>query len=214
MRLGLFGGTFDPVHVGHVAGARAARSELDLDRILFLPTAVPPHKERSERTAALRRFVMVEMALQGEEALLASDFEMGREGPSYAVDTLEHFLGVDPEAELFYLIGMDSLAALPGWRRWQDLPRLARLVVLRRPGYSREQVEGDAPPEIREAIASERILFLENPRWDVSSTDIRERLARGDAPREGDLDPRVLDYARRYHLYDEDASSLSRHLRT
>lgn len=212
MRLGLFGGTFDPVHAGHVAMARQAREELALDRVLLLPTAIPPHKQ-AQRTPALRRFVMVELALLDEPGLFAADHEMQHDRPSYAVDTLEHFRGAGPGVELYYLLGMDSLAELPTWRRWRELPGLARLVVLRRPGHRRARIVEGSPPEIRAAIESGRILLLDNPRWDLSSTEIRECLSRRETPSPEQLHPRVLDYVRRYRLYDEEPTPLELDLR-
>lgn len=203
MKVGLFGGTFDPIHEGHVAVAVEARRRLDLERVYLLPTAVPPHKREEKRAPAYRRFAMTEIATLEEEGLWVSDVELDEEGPSYTVETLERFREALPGADLHYLLGMDSLAELPAWRRWRELPGLARIVVLERPGVSRDEVVSGSPSGIRDAIDTGRILFLDNPRWEISSTAIRNLLRAGEDPPSGWLHPRVLDYVRKYDLYDE-----------
>ena len=202
MKLGLFGGSFDPIHRGHVAPVREARRRLGLDRVLYLPTASPPHKPGRAFAPALARWTMVELALLHEEGLYASAHEMG-ERPAYTVETLEHFRDALPGADLHLLIGADSLATLTTWRRWQELPRLARLVVLARPGWEAAEVRGGLPPELREAERTGRLVAVENEPCPVSATEIRSALARGEEPPAGALHRPVLDYARKYRLYDE-----------
>ncbi|HEX5761181.1 MAG TPA: nicotinate (nicotinamide) nucleotide adenylyltransferase [Thermoanaerobaculia bacterium] len=188
MKLGLFGGSFDPIHRGHVEPVRAARRALGLDRVLYLPTALPPHKPRRELAPAHARWAMVELALLGEEGLYADPYELTLGRPAYTVETLEHFRRTLPGAELHLLIGADSYLELPTWRRWRELPELARIVVLARPGS-----------EVEETVAGAR--FLEQPPVDVSASRIRAHLAAGEAPPPGALHPLVLDYVRKYHLY-------------
>ncbi|MDX1632909.1 MAG: nicotinate (nicotinamide) nucleotide adenylyltransferase [Thermoanaerobaculia bacterium] len=208
MKVGLFGGSFDPVHRAHLEIARAARRDLGLDRILFLPTAVPPHKRDRDQAPALARFAMVELALLEEHRLFASGFELGPDDPSYTVESLEHFRDLWPRAELHLLLGSDSLAEISTWHRWRELPGLARLVVYPRRGAGREEILESARPEILDALDRERILFLDHREWEISSTRIREALKRGDDPPEGWVPPRVLHYMRKYHLYDEGSSPL------
>ena len=202
MKVGLFGGSFDPIHRGHLEPVKEARRRLGLDRVLYLPTAHPPHKPEHGFTPALARFAMVELALLHEEGLLTSTHEMG-ERRAYTVETLEHFRAALPDADLHLLIGADSLATLTTWRRWRDLPRLARLVVLARPGWETAALRQGLPPELRDAEAAGRLLAVENEPCAVSSTKLRAALARGEAPAAGVLHPAVLDYARKYRLYDE-----------
>ena len=202
MRVGLFGGSFDPIHAGHVAPVRAARAELGLDRVFFLPTAHPPHKPGRHFAPALARFAMVELALLGEEGLFASTHELG-EAPAYTVETLEHFQAELPAVELHLILGSDSLASLPSWRRWRELPRLARLVVLTRPGSEAALRPESLPPELQTAYEDGRLVAVEHPPVAVSATELREILARGGEPPAGSLHPLVLDYARKYRLYDE-----------
>ena len=201
-KVGLFGGSFDPIHVGHVAPVREARRRLGLDRVYFLPTAQPPHKPGRRRAPALHRFAMVELALLAEPGLLVSGHELV-ERPSYTVETLEHFHAAWPGADLHLLLGADSLAELTSWRRWQELPRLARLVVLARPGWEWAAVEPRLDPVLRAASAAGRLVTVENEPQPFSSTAVREALARGVQPPPGSVHPLVLDYARKYRLYDE-----------
>lgn len=208
MKLGLFGGSFDPVHRGHVATARAAREQLGLERVLLLPTADPPHKP-PRQAGALARFAMVEIALLGEEGLYASGHELTPGTTAYTVDTLEHFRGGYPDAELHYLLGSDSLADFDTWRRWKDILRLARLVVLTRPGWALEEVLEELPAAVRERLTDAAAGLRDGlgaPRVverlvDVSSTDIRDTLAAGEEPAEDLLPAGVLDYIHKYGLY-------------
>jgi len=201
MRIGLFGGTFDPIHRGHVEPVRAARVALQLDRVFFLPTAHPPHKADRRFAPPLARFAMAELALLDEEAMLVSTCEL-RDQPVYTVETLEHFTGELPGADLHLIIGSDSLAALTSWRRWHDLPRLARIVVLTRPGWEPEVVRATLAPELLQAWDVGRIVAVEHAPQPFSATAVRAALAAGDDPPAGALHPRVLDYARKYRLYE------------
>ena len=211
MKLGLFGGSFDPIHRGHVEAGRSARAEADLDRVLFLPTADPPHKP--PRVApAWSRLVMVELALLDEEGLYASPHELTPGRTAYTVGTLEHFRNGMPGAALHLIVGSDSLARLHTWKRWRDLLRLARLVVQRRPGWAPERLRDEVPEELRAALGeSEEAAAryrdgLPAPVWvgeptEISSTDLRDAFRRGETPSEDLLPPRVLDYIRKYDLY-------------
>jgi nicotinate-nucleotide adenylyltransferase len=202
VKVGLFGGSFDPIHRGHVAPVQEARRRLGLERVFYLPTAQPPHKPDHRFAPALARWAMVELALLHEEGLLTSTHEMA-ERPSYTVETLEHFHSVLPGADLHLLLGADSLAALPSWRRWRELTGLARLVVLTRPGWETAEVRRALPAELRDAEAAGRLVAVENEPCAVSATEVRASLGRGEAPAAGVLHPAVLDYVRKYRLYDE-----------
>lgn len=201
MRIGLFGGTFDPIHRGHVEPVRAARVALHLDRVFFLPTAHPPHKAERRFAPPLARFAMAELALLDEEAMFVSTHEL-RDQPVYTVETLEHFTHELPGAELHLIIGSDSLAALTTWRRWQELSRLARIVVLARPGWEPDAVRDTLQAELRQAWDVGRIVAVVHEPLAISATAIRAALAAGDAPPAGSLHPRVLNYARKYRLYE------------
>lgn len=197
MKLGLFGGSFDPIHQGHILPVREAKRALGLDRVLYLPTAHPPHKPRRALAPPHARYAMVEMALLGEEGLDASAHELTLGRPAYTIETLEHFRRTLPEAELHLLIGADSFAELSLWFRWREIPETARLVVLARPGWDL----GELPDELAGLARSDRVRLLRQPPVDVSSTRLRELFARGERPPEGWVSDLVVRYVQKYRLY-------------
>lgn len=163
MRIGVFGGTFDPVHIGHLAVAVAARHALGLDRVLLVVANVPWQKAGTRPlTPAEDRYAMVEAAVADLDGVEASRIELDRGGPSYMVDTLEA-LRHDGEHDLFLILGADAAANLPTWVRADEVPNLAELVAVPRPGTA-------PPPGMR---------TLDVPHLDVSSSDLRARVADG-----------------------------------
>jgi nicotinate-nucleotide adenylyltransferase len=201
LKLGLFGGSFDPIHRGHVDTVRAARDAASLDAVWFLPTAVPPHKPERRFAPAWARFAMVELALLDEPGLYASPHELTLDRAAYTVETLSHFRATWPAAELVLLVGADSLATLHTWRRWRELPELAELLVLPRPGFAAEELATRMPEESRWLLASARVRFAAVGEVALSSTALRAALAAGEDPPPGALHPRVLSYLRKYGLY-------------
>jgi nicotinate-nucleotide adenylyltransferase len=203
VRVGLFGGSFDPIHRGHVEPVREARRTLALDRVVYLPTAQPPHKPKRQFAPALARFAMAELALLGEEGLYVSPHELTLGRPAFTVESVEHFRRELPAAEIFLFLGADSFLDLPSWRRWRELPELAHLVVLARPGWQVEGGGGEAGhgEELRGLLAGGRVIVLEQRPVDLSSSRIRELLAAGEEPPPGALAPLVLEYVRKYQLY-------------
>jgi nicotinate-nucleotide adenylyltransferase len=205
MKLGLFGGSFDPIHRGHIAPVQAARRELGLDRVLYLPTAVPPHKPGRILAPAHARYAMVEMALLDEEGLYASTFELTLGRPAYTVETLEHFrrtlpaLPAMPDTELVLIIGGDSYAELDRWVRWEEIPDLARLAVLTRPGWTLE--ESSLSPELAALARSGKVDFLHQPPVDISSTRLRELFSKGALPPPETVPGSVVRYVQKYGLY-------------
>lgn len=199
MKLGLFGGSFDPIHRGHIEPVQAARKALGLDRVIYLPTAVPPHKPGRVLAPAHARFAMVEMALLDEEGLYASTFELTLERPAYTIETLERFREMVPGVELHLLIGGDSYADLDLWVRWREIVDAARLVVLTRPGWILE--EASLSPDLAELARSGRVVFLDQPPVDISSTRLREIFARGERPPVGTVPESVVRYVHKYDLY-------------
>lgn len=199
MKLGLFGGSFDPIHRGHIDPVQAARRELGLDSVLYLPTAVPPHKPGRGLAPAHARYAMVEMALLDEEGLYASTFELTLGRPAYTVETLEHFSRTLRDAELVLIIGGDSYAELDHWVRWQEIPELARLAVLTRPGWTLE--ESSLSPELAALARSGKVCFLRQPPVDISSTRLRELFSKGAAPPPETVPESVVRYVQKYDLY-------------
>jgi len=198
-KIGLFGGSFDPIHRGHVQPVQEARRSLGLERVIFLPTAQPPHKPMRELAPAHARYAMVELALLAEEGLFASPHELTPGKAAYTVDTLGEWSTAMPEADLHLLIGSDSFLEFHRWWRFRDIARLAHLVVLARPGFDLETAA--LAPELGDLAASGRVLLLHQQPVDVSSTQLRRILSRGEAPPPGALPGLVLDYARKYQLY-------------
>jgi nicotinate-nucleotide adenylyltransferase len=199
MKVGLFGGSFDPIHRGHLDPVRAAKRELGLDRVIYLPTARPPHKPGRALAPALARYAMVELALLDEEGLEASSHELTLDRPAYTIETLEHFRRRLPAAELFLLIGGDSFADLHHWVRFREIPGVARLVVLTRPGWDLEGAQ--LHPEVAALVRSDRALLLRQPPVDVSSTLLRELLAAGLPLPVGAVPDLVVRYLHKYDLY-------------
>jgi nicotinate-nucleotide adenylyltransferase len=199
VKTGLFGGSFDPIHRGHIEPVREARRALGLDRVIYLPTAVPPHKPGRRLAPAHARYTMVELALLGEEGLYASPHELTLGRPAYTVETLEHFRRERPEDELHLLIGGDSFADLHLWVRWREIAGLARLVVLARPGWDLDTVSLD--PEVAALARTDRVRLLHQEPVDVSSTRLRELLAAGEAVLPGSMPDLVVRYVQKYKLY-------------
>jgi nicotinate-nucleotide adenylyltransferase len=200
-RLGVLGGTFDPVHVGHVAVARAARDELGLDQVLLVPAGMPPHKIGVPMAPAADRLAMVELAVDGEDRLRASRVEIDRQGPSWTVDTvtglLEAARAAGRDDELTLILSADAFAGLPAWHEPEHLLRLARVAVAPRPGTGAPSLDA-LPAELRAVAAG--ITILRGPNLDISATEIRRRVAAG-LPIDGLVAPRVAAYIEAHHLY-------------
>jgi nicotinate-nucleotide adenylyltransferase len=199
LKVGLFGGSFDPIHRGHIGPVQEARRALGLDRVIYLPTGQPPHKPGRVLAPAHARYTMVELALLEEEGLCASPYELTPGRPAYTVETLEHFRREMPDSELFLLIGGDSFADLHLWVRWREIPALARLVVPARPGWDFTAVPLD--PEVADWARTDRVLLLRQTPVDVSSTRLRELLAAGLPLPEGAVPDLVVRYLQKYDLY-------------
>lgn len=174
MKLGLYGGTFDPVHFGHLLLAERCREELGLDEVRFIPAGDPPHKDRSDLTPGKARAEMLEFATAGNPRLVVDRRELGRPGRSYTVDTLAEVKAEFPEAELYFLMGADSLADLPGWREPERILELARVVAVNR---GRRPAERAALVAVLGEEIAARVIFVHMPAVDLSSTDMRVRAA-------------------------------------
>jgi nicotinate-nucleotide adenylyltransferase len=168
-RVGLFGGSFDPVHNAHLALARAALAELQLDEVRWVPAGQPWQKARA-LTAAVHREAMLRLALAGEPRFVLDRTEIRRPGPSYTLDTVRELAAAQPGTEWFLIIGHDQYAGLHTWNGWQELLARVTLAVANRPGQVREVHE-----EVRRA--SHRVVPL--PMLDISATQVRERVAAG-----------------------------------
>ncbi len=199
MRLGILGGTFDPVHRGHLALARAARDELGLNEVLFLPAGQPWRKAGRTIAPHEQRLAMLRRALEGEPAFRVSTMELERPGASYTADTLETLTAARPGDEVVFILGEDALRDLPNWARPERILELAELAVARRADASPGGLE---EAERRLPGLGKRIVWLKMPVVAVSATEIRERV-RGGQPI-GDMVPAAVEaYIRAQGLYRE-----------
>jgi nicotinate-nucleotide adenylyltransferase len=175
-RLGVLGGTFDPVHYGHLDAAAAAREALSLDQVLFIPAHDQPLRANDPRATAFHRFAMAALATNGCRGYRVSEMELAREGTSYTIDTLRqlHADGWSP-SQLFFILGADAFAEIAHWRGYPEILDAARFVVVARPGVTLDSVLARMP-ELRP-----RVSLVEARTRDVSSTTIRQRLAAGES---------------------------------
>lgn len=173
--VGLFGGSFDPVHNGHLAAARTALAFGRLDRVIFIPASVSPFKQDDMQAAGVHRLEMLRLATASEPRMCISDVEILQSGVSYTIDTVRHFLAVLPGVKLFFIIGADALVSLHQWKEVQTLVRLCDFITLSRSGS-----RIDALPELDERIA-QRLLnrVVHDFNEEVSSTEIRKRVGAG-----------------------------------
>lgn len=209
-RLGVLGGTFDPVHLGHLAVGRAAAAALVLDEVRLVPSRVPPHRSTGPRASRYHRFAMAALAALAEPGWTVSDMELRRDGPSYSFDTLTALAAEGWAAsQIFFLIGADAFAEIATWSRYPDVLSLAHFVVVTRPGTTHDEVRARVPalsPRLItaadiDARATPGIVLLSADTPDVSSTDIRARAARG-ASLTGLVTEPVEQYIRRHRLYE------------
>jgi len=206
MRVGVFGGSFDPPHKGHIEVAKRALRLHSLERVVFVPANQPPHKSERRLTDCGRRMAMLRLALASEPDFEVDDVECRRGGLSYTVDTLHYFRNKYPSSELFFIIGSDSLEELPSWRRVKEVVRLARFVVVLRAGFDREVFRRLRPLLGEEIVARMEVDMVSEPPVDVSSTEVRRRLAKGE-PVSDLVDERVLEYIVENGLYTKERSS-------
>jgi nicotinate-nucleotide adenylyltransferase len=212
MRLGVLGGTFDPVHLGHLALAAEVARAFALDRVLLVLSARPPHKDETASASVEDRLAMLDAATAGDPVLAASDLEVRRPGASYTVDTLRELAGTHPGSELYLIVGLDAWREVDTWHDPQELLEWANVVVTSRPGaeFPRSAV---TPPVVGRAdscydpsISSyvhrsgHRLAACEIAGVEASSTDIRHRV-RNRLPFEHLVPPRVAAYIRQHGLY-------------
>ncbi|HEY40503.1 MAG TPA: nicotinate-nucleotide adenylyltransferase [Dehalococcoidia bacterium] len=198
MKTGILGGTFDPIHKGHLAVAEEVRSRLNLDEVLFIPVGQPWRKTGASILPAEHRIEMVRLAIADRPSFSLSTIEVNREGPSYTIDTLEELRSARGVGnELFFIVGWDSLTDLPNWRAPERIIHLCQLVAVPRPGYF--------PPDLKSLEnsvpgISERVILLDGPEVDVSASQIRERVTRG-LSISGLVSEAVEKYIREHGLY-------------
>ena len=196
-RVGLFGGTFDPPHVGHLILAAEAKSQLELTRVLWTVTPDPPHKQDQTITSLEHRLAMVKLAIEDNPSFELSDIELNRPGPHYTIDTIKLLAEQNPEVEIVPIIGGDSLNDLPTWYQPREILYAAHWVgVMRRPG---EEANLQALERELPGISS-KIHYVDAPLLEIASREIRERAATG-KPFRYYLPEHVFEYIEQHHLY-------------
>lgn len=202
--MGLFGGTFNPPHNGHLNAALAARERFGLDRVVFIPAGRPPHKSASSLAPARDRLRMVRLLIAGHPGLELSDLEVRRSGPSFTIDTVRHMRRKFARRALFWIVGADTVPEIPTWHRWRALLRLIRFIVVARPGYPLRRLPGHAS----------RFLPLSIPGTPAAASRLRRRIGHPPAGRtrgaRAPLPRAVADYIRRRKLYAPGRSAVAR----
>ncbi|MEN6469186.1 MAG: nicotinate-nucleotide adenylyltransferase, partial [Smithella sp.] len=192
MKWGLFGGTFDPVHFGHLRAAQELIILLNLDRVIFIPAANPPHKTGRVITPFEHRLQMVKLAIAGNNSFSVSDVEFSRQGKSYSIDTVRYFLDSrDKNLELYFITGQDAFDAITTWREWETLLGLCHFAVMTRPGYENGRLEKILPREIAAQYVytegrdgfihpgGKGVFFRKTTFLDISASDIRDSVQQG-----------------------------------
>lgn len=204
-RIGLLGGTFDPIHNGHLAMAQFALNALSLDEVQLIPNHQPPHKSGTNVNAQ-QRLEMVQLAIQGLKQLSVNPLELEQDRPSYSLYTLEQLRAQHLEDALFFIMGMDSFASLSSWHKWEELLTFSNLVVCKRPGdtlpeqgLEAELLAAHLAP-LTSSSHSGKVILLENPNWPISSTQVRNALRQGETPAQW-LAPAVTQYIHKQKLY-------------
>jgi nicotinate-nucleotide adenylyltransferase len=213
-RIGIFGGTFNPIHSGHVRAAAEIQKRFSLDLVLFIPSSVPPHKSTEEIAPARDRMRMVELALRRRRRLVPSPIEVRAGGTSYSILTLRRIKELHPRAWIFFVLGADAFLEIETWREWERVLEQCLFIVMTRPGYrlgAAKKVLGktfrkkilDVHPSsrVRESwFAAFRVFCVPIRALDVSSTDIRRRVRRGESVRDS-VPPAVERYIQDHRLY-------------
>ena len=207
MRIGVLGGTFDPIHHGHLIIAQEALEALELATVIFVPSGRSPHKPADAVTPGEHRYRMVELALEDDHRFTISDIEHRRPGPSYTIDTLRELSrSLAPEDELCFLVGSDTVVELPTWKQIERFPEFCRLIAITRPGHPLEHITslaGVFPPETVEQLRRDALTI---GLVGISATDIRLKAHQGRSIRYLVPDP-VYQYIQEHHLYCSEAAS-------
>ncbi|MGE5236843.1 MAG: nicotinate-nucleotide adenylyltransferase [Acidobacteriota bacterium] len=215
-RVGIYGGTFDPVHLGHLVPAVRAQETLRFDALVFVPAARPPHKQGEPLTGFSHRFAMLALATHPYDRFFVSDIELEGEGPTYTEETVRRFAERFPAEHLYFLMGSDSFSQIGTWHHWEELVELTHLVVLHRATVWNDELLARVPArlharmrrvepfaEVPDPAAGERLIYLlDHEPFPVSASHLRDRLRRGHTIREL-VPPEVHRYIVKYRLYHQ-----------
>jgi nicotinate-nucleotide adenylyltransferase len=213
VRIGILGGTFNPIHLGHLRAAEEIREQFTLKRIIFIAAAVPPHKEVDGGIPGEHRTEMVRLAISGNPHFAVSDIELKRPGKSYSIGTIQFFKReYGSDLNLFFILGMDAFLEIGTWKSFQELFSLCHFIVMTRPGFDKPFSTTILPPEVADAFAYDEgekrlihrdgysVYFRGVTFLDISSTKIREEISKGRSVRY--LLPREVErYIKRHHFY-------------
>ncbi len=199
LNIGLMGGTFDPIHMGHLVTAEEARQQFDLDYVIFVPTGIPPHKEKEAVSLPEHRYLMTSLAVMSNPSFFVSRIEIDQKTPTYTIDTVRHFsFSKDPGLEVFFITGADAILEIFTWKDYEELLELCTFIAVSRPGYSldhfHETLDRSCP------ALKQKVHLLEIPALAVSSTFIRERVALSKTIKYLTPEP-VEQYIKKHGLY-------------
>jgi nicotinate-nucleotide adenylyltransferase len=205
LHIGLMGGTFDPIHMGHLVTAEEARQQFDLDYVVFVPAGTPPHKDEKGISLPEHRFLMTSLAVMSNPSFFVSRIEIDKEGPTYTIDTVRHFACEKEHCpEIFFITGADAILEIFTWKNYEELLRICTFIAVSRPGYSLDHFHDTLDrscPEMKN-----KVHLLEIPALAVSSTFIRERVALGKTIKYLTPEP-VEQYIKKHGLYRSESKN-------
>lgn len=197
-KIGIIGGTFDPIHNGHLLIAENSRKTFNLDKVIFMPAGIPPHKRDKDISSNLHRYNMTLLAINSNQYFLISDLELKKEGISFTIDTIKYLKSIYEDTDIYFILGSDSLFQIDKWKDYEELLTLCHFVVAKRPSYNNQELENKV--DKLNSLYNSSIHIVEGPVLEVSSSDIRERVRRGDSI--SYLVPRsVEEYIYKHGLY-------------
>lgn len=176
-RIGIIGGTFDPIHNGHLLIAENSRKAFNLDKIIFMPAGIPPHKRDKDVSSNIHRYNMTLLAINNNDYFFLSPLELKKEGVSFTIDTIKYLNSIYKDTEIYFILGSDSLFQIDTWKNYKELLTLCNFIVAARPNYNNEKLK--ATVEDLNGLYNSSIHILEGPVLDISSSEIRERVRKG-----------------------------------
>jgi nicotinate-nucleotide adenylyltransferase len=191
MNIGIFGGTFNPPHKGHLIVAEAVKNEIGLDKILFIPSYISPHKQQGEESISNHRLEMIKIAVSGKPNYSVLDYEINQQGTSYTITTLEFLRQGNPNDRFFVIVGIDNYLTFHEWKDPQKILQIATLVVMNRPNF---------PKRINESVGTKNVVFVNVPNIDISSSEIRIKVKEGRQIQD-DVGGKIEEYIKKHSLY-------------
>lgn len=194
-KIGLFGGTFNPPHIGHLLIAKRIKNEFNLDKIIFIPAYHPPHKKPYDIIDAKHRLNMIEMLIKNEHNFVVSDFEIKKHSVSYTIDTIKHFINYFTKQELFFIVGSDNFYYIESWKDYKNLLYMVNFIIYIRQGFTRKKIL-----DKHKNIINEKIFWSLQNNIDISSSEIRLKIRNGKNCKK-DVGEKVWDYIIKNNLY-------------